>query len=96
MESQERCQSLGEASGTIEKLIYKCYDTLEIPIVEELCTGAWDKPNTKLLNHYLQIGKYILNSTSVEQSSGSHSKTAISQNHIANEITILYVNGTIE
>jgi hypothetical protein len=69
---------------------------LEIPIVEELCAGAQDKPNTKLLNHYLQIGKYILNSERVEHSSGLHSQTSISQNHIANEIAILYVNGTIE
>jgi hypothetical protein len=50
VESQEKRQSLGEASRIVKELLYECSDALEIPIMEELCAGARGKPDTKLLN----------------------------------------------
>ena len=40
MESQEKRQSLGEASRIVKELLYDCSDASEIPIMEELCAGA--------------------------------------------------------
>ena len=50
MESQEKRQSLREASRIVKDLLNKCSNALEIPIMEELCAGARGKPDTKLLN----------------------------------------------